>query len=361
MAEHVQLYETTYRNFELSAREQVRLETYGEDIGQNGWLTTDEWRAALTRLALGPGSRVLDVACGSGGPDLHLARTTGAHVVGVDVNAQAVETATERARREDMASLVRFEQADAARPLPFEDATFDAVLCIDAVNHLPGRLHVLRDWHRLLKPGGHILFTDPVVVTGLLSSEEIALRASIGFFVFSLRDEDERLIQEAGFDLLRCDNSTDSVVRVARRWRDARARHRHELIEDEGATTFEGMQRFLSVVNALAEQRRLSRYTFLARCSNHSIRSAQASSASRCGASSSETPARISTSAPWNAFAISVASAGAGSGSSSPCSAAQRSATSPTNVRHPAIASRQRRASSSSARPAAQSSQSTRA
>src|SRR5438445_11107581 len=58
MAEHVQLYETTYRNFELSAREQVRLETYGEDIGQNGWLTTEEWRAALTRLALGPGSRV---------------------------------------------------------------------------------------------------------------------------------------------------------------------------------------------------------------------------------------------------------------------------------------------------------------
>lgn len=265
MAEQVQLYETTYRNFELSAREQVRLETYGEDIGQNGWLTTDEWGAALTRLALGPGSRVLDVACGSGGPDLHLARTTGAHVLGVDSNAPAVATAIERARREDLASLARFEEADATHPLPFEDATFDAVVCIDAVNHLPDRLQVLRDWHRLVRPGGHILFTDPVVVTGLLSSEEIALRSSIGFFVFSLRDEDARLIQEAGFDLLRCDNSTENVVRVARRWRDARARHRQELIEDEGEKTFEGMQRFLSVVNALAEQRRLSRYTFLAR------------------------------------------------------------------------------------------------
>ena len=264
MAVHVHLYDTTYAEFELSARREVRVETYGEDLGQNSWLTTDEWRTTLASLTLRPGSSVLDVACGSGGPDLYLARTTGAHVVGVDANANAIAGANERARREGLASLARFEAADAARPLPFADATFDAVVCVDAINHLSDRPAVLRDWHRLLKPGGKILFTDPIVVTGLLSSEEIALRASIGFFVFALRDEDERLIREAGFDLVRTEDSTENVVRVARRWRGARARHREALIADEGEETFEGLQGFLAVVHALAEQRRLSRYTFLA-------------------------------------------------------------------------------------------------
>ncbi|MGH2746118.1 MAG: class I SAM-dependent methyltransferase, partial [Thermoleophilaceae bacterium] len=60
----VQLYDATYQRFELDARRSVRLETYGEDFGQNGWLTAGEWRAALDRLELTSDSRVLDVACG---------------------------------------------------------------------------------------------------------------------------------------------------------------------------------------------------------------------------------------------------------------------------------------------------------
>jgi SAM-dependent methyltransferase len=265
MAAEVDLYEATYSNFQLEVRQRVRAETYGYDIGQNGWLTIDEWRTALDWLQLAPGSRVLNVACGSGGPDLYLARTTGAKVVGIDINNHAIQAATESAQREGLAALARFEQADASRPLPFDDATFDAVVCIDAINHLPDRLKVLRDWHRLVAPGGRILYTDPIVVSGLLTSEEIALRSSIGFFVFALPDENERLVRAAGFQLARCQDTTDRVVFVARRWRDARERHRAELLQDEGAETFAGLQRFLSVVKTLAEERRLSRHTYLAR------------------------------------------------------------------------------------------------
>jgi SAM-dependent methyltransferase len=261
----VRLYDASYRKFDLDARRQVRLETYGEDLGQNGWLTAGEWRAAGERLGVGEGSSVLDVACGSGGPAVELARRTGANVTGVDVSAHAIETATELARRERAAGRVRFRRADASRPLPFPDASFDAVVCIDAINHLRNRAAVLADWRRLLRPGGAVLFTDPVVVTGLLSSEEIALRASIGFFVFSLGSENERLLDETGFELVRCDDTTDSVVLVARRWREARERRRADLVDDEGEETFEGLQRFLSTVQTLAGERRLSRHTLLAR------------------------------------------------------------------------------------------------
>jgi SAM-dependent methyltransferase len=265
MAVEVDLYEATYSNFQLGVRQRVRAETYGHDIGQNGWSSIDEWRTALDWLQLAPGSRVLDVACGCGGPDLYLARTTGAKVVGVDINNHAVQAATKSAQREGLAALARFEQADASRLLPFDDASFDAVICIDAINHLPDRLRVLRDWYRLVAPGGRIFFTDPIVVSGLLTSEEIALRASIGLFVFSLPDENERLLRAAGFELTRCEDTTERVVLVARRWRDARARHRTELLQDEGAETFAGLQRFLAIVKTLAEERRLSRHAYLAR------------------------------------------------------------------------------------------------
>jgi SAM-dependent methyltransferase len=261
----VRLYDATYSRFQLDARQRVRLDTYGHDLGQNSWLTIDEWRTALGWLGLAPGSRVLDVACGSGGPARWLARETGATVVGVDSNRHAVRTAGELARQEGLDALASFQQADAGRPLPFDDASFDAVVCVDAINHLPDRAGVLRDWHRLLAPGGWALFTDPIVVTGLLSSQEIARRASIGYFVFALRGEDERLLREAGFELVRCQDTTASVALVARRWHDARARYRTELLDDEGEETFTGMQRFLATVRALAEQRRLSRYTFLGR------------------------------------------------------------------------------------------------
>jgi SAM-dependent methyltransferase len=261
----VGLYDATYGEFDLGARRRVRLETYGEDIGQNGWLTAEEWRTAAGRLALGPGAKVLDVACGSGGPALELARRTGATVVGVDVNGHAIATAGELAQRGGLGARVRFEEADASKPLPFPNGSFDAVVCIDAVNHLPDRRAVLSDWHRLLRPGGSLLLTDPVVVTGLVSAEEVTLRASIGFFVFSLGSENERLLGETGFELLRCDDTTGSVAEVSGRWHDARAGHRAELVEDEGEETFEGLQRFLSIVHVLAAERRLSRHTVLAR------------------------------------------------------------------------------------------------
>ncbi|MGH3452575.1 MAG: class I SAM-dependent methyltransferase [Haloechinothrix sp.] len=261
----VQLYDATYQRFELDARRSVRLETYGEDFGQNGWLTAGEWRAALDRLELTSDSRVLDVACGSGGPDIHLARTTGAAVVGVDINTHAIAAAREHARRAGLVGLVTFAQADAARALPFEDGSFDAVVCIDAINHLPDRPRVLRDWQRLLRPGGRIVFSDPAVVTGLVSSDELALCASIGHFVFSAHGENVRLIRRAGLELVRCEDTTGSIVRVARRWRQARARHRVELLADEGEETFTGLQRYLAAVEDLAYQHRLSRQTLIAR------------------------------------------------------------------------------------------------
>jgi SAM-dependent methyltransferase len=182
MPKEVDLYDGHYGHLGADPQVAVRRETYGEDLGQASWITLAEARDFFGALELGPEQAALEVACGSGGVTCRMALETGASCVGVDINAQGIEAARRRAQEQGLASRVSFEVADAGQRLPFSDGSFDAVFSNDSINHFPGRLAVLRDWHRVLRPGGRLLFTDPIIVTGQLTNEEIRARSSIGFF-----------------------------------------------------------------------------------------------------------------------------------------------------------------------------------
>ena len=257
-------YAAHYRDFAADVYRDVRREAFGSDVGQNSWLTVEELERFGCMLELGPQSRLLDVACGSGGPSLHLARLTGCQVVGVELFDEAVANGTDAAREAGLESRVSFVRADAGERLPFESGSFDAVLCIDAVNHLRSRARVFAEWARLLRPEGRSVFTDPVVVTGAISADEMAGRASIGYFLFLPPGENERLLEQASLDLISVDDTTGHLAEVARRRHDARANHADELTRLEGAEAYEGRQRFFALVAALAGVRRLSRFVYAA-------------------------------------------------------------------------------------------------
>jgi SAM-dependent methyltransferase len=154
--------------------------------------------------------------------------------------------------------------ADASEPLPFEDGTFDALICIDAINHLPVRAGILGDWARVLRPGGRLLFTDPVVITGILDSEELSIRTSIGYFLFVPPGENDRLLADAGLTVVDVEDTTDHLAQIARRRHDARAARAKALTEIEGDAAFEGLQRFFDLVATLARDHRLSRFVYTA-------------------------------------------------------------------------------------------------
>jgi hypothetical protein len=109
-----------------------------------------------------------------------------------------------------------------------------------------------------------MLFTDALVITGQVSQQEIATRSSIGLYFFVPPGENERLIETAGFQLLAADDETTSAATIAQRWHDAREKHRVELTAREGETNFAGLQRFLACVHTLSDERRLSRYCYIA-------------------------------------------------------------------------------------------------
>jgi len=259
----VDLYNASYNKFASEAQRAVRAETYGEDIGQSGWMTANELRRFIAFLDLKQTDRVLEIGSGSGGPALFLAETVGCRLIGLDTNEFGVKNSIDLARQRGLESKAQFRLADASQPLEFELETFDAIISNDAMCHISGRLQALKEWRRVLKPGGQMLFTDALVITGVVSHEEIARRSSIGLYFFVPEGENERLIREAGFELIRADDLTHDAANIAKRWHDARAKHRAEMIRIEGEMNFDGLQDFLACVRMLCNEGRLSRFAYL--------------------------------------------------------------------------------------------------
>lgn len=261
----VDVYTSAYRNYELDVYREVRMETYGVDFGQTSWVTTEESEEIPRLLELKPDAFVLEIGCGSGRYALHIAETCGCRVVGLDLSGEGIRNANGLAEKNNLSSRARFEQRDVSQRLAFEDKTFNAVYSNDVLCHVPDRFSVLQELFRVLKPGGRMLFSDALVMGGMVSHEEIATRSSIGYYFFSPPGENEKLIERAGFQLIRVTDTTENAALIAKRWHDARAKRRAALSGVEGEPNFEGQQRFLSCVRTLTSERRLLRCVYLAR------------------------------------------------------------------------------------------------
>src|SRR5262249_32265377 len=155
----------------------------------------------------------------------------------------------------NLAERVRFEKCDASQPLRFVDDTFEAIFSNDVLCHLPERGRLLRELYRVLKPGGRLLFSDALVIGGVIFHLEIAARSSIGYFLFSPPGENERLLGEAGFTVVDVRDTTANASQISTQWRDAREKRAQELTVIEGQENFEGLQRFLAMVHKLTGER----------------------------------------------------------------------------------------------------------
>lgn len=127
---------------------------------RTGWMAGDFGVVAKTisgsgeefiaRLAIPAGTKVLDVACGTGNTALPLARA-GTVVTGVDIATNLLDQARERAAAEGL--TVTFDEGD-AESLPYADASFDAITTMFGAMFAPRPALVASEFARVLKPGG---------------------------------------------------------------------------------------------------------------------------------------------------------------------------------------------------------------
>ncbi|HDF3581192.1 TPA: class I SAM-dependent methyltransferase, partial [Staphylococcus aureus] len=109
--------------------------------------------------------QVLEVACNMCTTSIYLAHTYGCHIQGVDINKKALEKAQENISAAGLESYIQVQQANAVK-LPFDDNQFDIVLNEAMLTMLPIAIKekALREYYRVLKPGGILLTHDIVIV-----------------------------------------------------------------------------------------------------------------------------------------------------------------------------------------------------
>ena len=126
------------------------------DFGQIARYYASQAEAFVNRLNLKPGTKVLDVACGTGNLSLPAARA-GAIVTGVDIAPNLVEQARENAKGEGL--NIKFDEGD-AEALPYEDASFDAVITMFGAMFAPRPELVAAELKRVCRPGGLIAMAN---------------------------------------------------------------------------------------------------------------------------------------------------------------------------------------------------------
>ncbi|BAZ11753.1 cyclopropane-fatty-acyl-phospholipid synthase family protein [Calothrix sp. NIES-4071] len=105
------------------------------------------------------GMKILDVGCGVAGPAINIAAYSGAHVTGININAQQLEIANRRVKEHGLSDKIELVLADAMQ-MPFENESFDAVYIFEAGCHMPNKANFYQECALVLRPGGVFVGTD---------------------------------------------------------------------------------------------------------------------------------------------------------------------------------------------------------
>lgn len=188
-ADHNQVLYARYFQYEgkRSCIERIWSEVFGDQypagLDHFGYVTRHDLEVMAGHLNVPPGSTLLDIGCGKGGPGLHLAAVRKLQLTGIDVIEEAVAQAQSFQANFELAYPAQFEVGEFYK-IPLPDQSVDAVISIDSLWAVPNKIQALIEVKRVMKPGARFIFTQ----WDLLKVESIPLLELSGLRFVSRED-----------------------------------------------------------------------------------------------------------------------------------------------------------------------------
>ena len=110
-------------------------------------------------VGLVPGAHILDAGCGWGGPALYFTERYDCRVTGINLSPVQRDYALSWAARRGLSDRVAIEVRDVLK-LPYADATFDHILFLESIIHMPEKPTIFARCRELLKPGGCVFVQE---------------------------------------------------------------------------------------------------------------------------------------------------------------------------------------------------------
>ena len=177
-----------------------------EVIWGKGYLSpggSDEIDQIIGELDLS-GKRVLDIGCGSGGAVFHILEKHNAlEVVGFDVEALVIEQANTVALEKGFSEKALFKSISPGQ-LVADDGSFDVIFSKEAFIHIPNKIELMTDIHRILKPGGYLAVGDWMRNDDnppSLQMQEYIAAEGLDYYMCSL-DKYREILENTGFKII---------------------------------------------------------------------------------------------------------------------------------------------------------------
>jgi phosphoethanolamine N-methyltransferase len=164
------------------------------------------------------GKRILDIGCGIGGPAFEMARTHGAQVVGIDLEAPLIERARRASEELGLDGQCSFRTVEAG-PLDFPDESFDIVIASGAFTQTPDKPAMLAEVYRVLAPGGYLSCYDWLRGTKGEYSDDMKYWFKMEGLTYAMETLESypQLLADAGFVDVTAEDASDWYQREAHR------------------------------------------------------------------------------------------------------------------------------------------------
>lgn len=169
----------------------------GEEIHVGGETETD---ILAEKAGINNTTRVLDICSALGGPARHLAKKYGCRVTGLDGTEKMLTEARRRTEEAGLSDMIEYKAGD-AQEIPFQDGTFDVVWGQDAWCYVEDKNRLIKESHRVLKPGGVVAFTDWIQVGSMSEKEWEDLNNFMVFPYMETLDGYKDILNETGFEI----------------------------------------------------------------------------------------------------------------------------------------------------------------